>query len=444
VLPRLPRADPWQSISPPKESRSDASFDRALLRRTGIPVAICVEAGELRIAIISPFVDKQHGTERAVAELAEHLAGTYGDDVALYAQRVADIADSRRESGPASAPTKIRWHRVATFPGPLLLKFPGWLWLNRRMRRGEISRSGNKPDVVFSPGINSLDADVILVHAIFHRLAELQTMGNRAGPRGLHRKLYYALLCKLERRIYGDPHVTLAAVSKHTAEQLKRYFGRNDVTVIPNGVDVEHFSPAAIGPLREAERRQRHVSAQQIVLLLIGNDWRNKGLTALLAAIGNCKESPVRLLVVGQDEQAPFRAQAETAGVRERVEFCAPVSDVRGFYAAADILVAPSLEDSFNLPVLEAMACGLPVIVSPKAGVSEWLTNGFDALLLKDPENTGGLAEAIRALASGPQLRKTLAENAVVTARKFSWDEHTAELRQLMEKAAAKKKAEGR
>jgi UDP-glucose:(heptosyl)LPS alpha-1,3-glucosyltransferase len=84
------------------------------------------------------------------------------------------------------------------------------------------------------------------------------------------------------------------------------------------------------------------------------------------------------------------------------------------------------------------------VIVSPKAGVSEWLTNGFDALLLKDPENTGGLAEAIRALASGPQWRKTLAENAVVTARKFSWDEHTAELRQLMEKAAAKKKAEGR
>jgi UDP-glucose:(heptosyl)LPS alpha-1,3-glucosyltransferase len=397
----------------------------------------------VRVAVISPFVDKQHGTERAVAELIERLAAKYGDRVDLYAQRVAEVGNLRIAGGSADD-KRICWHRVGAPPAPLLLGFPGWLWLNRRMRRGDTSRSGNKPDVIFSPGINSLDADVILVHAIFHRLAELQTMGNRAGLRGLHRKLYYALLCKLERRIYGDPHVTLAAVSKHTAEQLKKYFNRDDVTVIPNGVDLEHFSPAAIGPLREAERRRRHISAQQIVLLLIGNDWRNKGLAALLAAIGNCKDSPVRLLVVGRDEQAPFRAQAEIAGVRERVEFCAPVSDVRGFYAAADILVAPSLEDSFNLPVLEAMACGLPVIVSPKAGVSEWLTNGFDALLLKDPENAGGLAEAIRALASGPQLRKTLAENAVVTARKFSWDEHTAGLRQLMEKAAAKKKAEGR
>jgi UDP-glucose:(heptosyl)LPS alpha-1,3-glucosyltransferase len=115
--------------------------------------------------------------------------------------------------------------------------------------------------------------------------------------------------------------------------------------------------------------------------------------------------------------------------------------DVRQLYAAADILVAPSLEDSFNLPVLEAMACGLPVVVSPRAGVSEWLTNGFDALLLKDPENAAELTDAIRALAAGPQLRTTLAENAVATAHKFSWDEHAAELRQLMEEAAAKKKA---
>jgi UDP-glucose:(heptosyl)LPS alpha-1,3-glucosyltransferase len=127
--------------------------------------------------------------------------------------------------------------------------------------------------------------------------------------------------------------------------------------------------------------------------------------------------------------------------VLERVEFCAPVADVRSLYAAADVLVAPSLEDSFNLPVLEAMACGLPVIVSPKAGVSEWLAHGFDALLLKDPENASELAEAIRALVGGAQLRRTLAENALATARQFSWDEHVAGLRQLMEKVAAGKKA---
>ena len=396
----------------------------------------------MRIAVISPFVDRQHGTERAVAELIERLPAKYGDHVDLYAQRVADVPDLELASGSPGG-KNIRWHRVSRFPGPLLLEFRGWLWLNRRARLREASRNGKTPDVIFSPGINALDADLILVHVIFHRLAELQNARDRWGLRGLHRKLYYALLCTLERQIYSDPYVTLAAVSGHTAEQLKKYFGRDDVTVIPNGVDLEHFSPAAIRPLREAARRQRYISPQQIVLLLVGNDWRNKGLNALFAALANCKDLPLHLLVVGQDEQGPFRARAAIAGVGERVEFCAPVSDVRQLYAAADILVAPSLEDSFNLPVLEAMACGLPVIVSPRAGVSEWLTGDFDALLLKDPENAGELADAIRALATGAQLRGMLAENAVGTARKFSWDEHAAELHRLLEKAAAKKKAAG-
>ena len=395
----------------------------------------------MRVAVISPSVDRRHGTERAAAELIERLAAKYGDDVDLYAQRVADIGNLHRAGETANAGGKICWHQVKQFPGPMLLGFRGWLWLNRRARRREFARSGKKPDVIFSPGINALDADVILVHAVFHRLAELQTAREQGGLRGLHRRLYYAMLCKLEQRIYGDPRVTLAAVSKHTAEQLKRYFGRDDVAVIPNGVDVQHFSRSAIAPLRESARTQRHCSPEQTVLLLIGNDWRNKGLGTLLAAMANCKELPLRLLVVGQDEQTPFRAQAAAAGVLERVDFCPPVADVRPLYAAADILTAPSLEDSFNLPVLEAMACGLPVIVSPKAGVSEWLAQGADAMLLKDPENASELADTIRAVTGSSQLRKTLAENAVATARKFSWEEHTAELRQLMEKAATKKKA---
>jgi glycosyltransferase involved in cell wall biosynthesis len=399
------------------------------------------EANKLRIAVISPFVDRRHGTERAVAELIERLTGKYGDEVDLYAQSVNDVGNLRRAGETASAGGKICWHQVGQFPGPLLLGFRGWLWLNRRSRAREVRRSGKKPEVTFSPGINALDADVILVHAVFHRLAELQTARDQAGLRGLHRRLYYGMLCKLEQRIYSDPRVTLAAVSKHTAEQLNRYFGRDDVAVIPNGVDVEHFSPAVIAPLRDAARKQRHCSPEQMALLLVGNDWRNKGLGTLLAAMANCKELPLRLLVVGQDEQTPFRARA--AGVLERVEFCPPVADVRPLYAAADILVAPSLEDSFNLPVLEAMACGLPVIVSSKAGVSEWLAHGFDALLLKDPENTNELADAIRVVASSSQLRRSLAQNAAATARKFSWDEHTAELRQLLGKAAAKKKAAG-
>lgn len=400
--------------------------------------------GDLRIAVISPFVDRRHGTERAVCELIERLAGDYHDQVDLYAQRVADLQIDQGRDTLAATSWGIRWQPVAAVPGPLLLQFPGWLYRNRRARRQHALATGDYPDVVFSPGINALDADVILVHAVFHRLAELQAARDVSGPRGAHRKLYYSLLCRLERRIYRDPRVSLAAVSKHTAEQLARFFGRRDIAVIPNGVDTGHFSPATIVPLREAARQRWQCASQEIVLLLIGNDWRNKGLSALLEAMALCQDLPVRLLVVGQDERAPFLREAETRGVRERVEFLAPMEDVRSFYAAADVLLAPSLEDSFNLPALEAMACGLPVVVSPQAGISEWLVHGEDSWLLKNPQDAAELADAILSLAGNAGSRRRLAENAVATARKFSWDEHAAKLRGLMEAATAKKKmAEG-
>jgi UDP-glucose:(heptosyl)LPS alpha-1,3-glucosyltransferase len=397
----------------------------------------------VRIAAISPFVDRQHGTERAVAELLDRLSTQHRDTIDLYAQKVSDLNCGPYPAARANDSGRIIWHPVSSFPAPHLIRFLSWLLLNRWTRRRHQRANHTIPDVVFSPGINALDADLILVHAVFHRIAELQQSRNIGGLRGLHRKLYYALICSLERRVYGDPRVTLAAVSRHTAAQLARYFGRHDVTVVPNGVDAEHFSPAALATMRERYRQEWNCAPRDFVLLLIGNDWRNKGLKTLLEACALCAaqedDAAVRLLVVGQDEQAPFRLEAEKLGIAERVQFFAPVPDVRIFYAAADALVAPSLEDSFNLPVLEAMSCGLPVVVSPAAGVCDWLADGKDSMVLEDPENAGELAAAIRFLASNSSQREAIASNGLRTAAKLSWVTHANELRKLLVNIAARK-----
>jgi UDP-glucose:(heptosyl)LPS alpha-1,3-glucosyltransferase len=394
-----------------------------------------VEAGNVRITVISPSVDRHHGTERAVAEFIERLVAQHNDHVDLYAQRVSDLNPGALSDNTANDSAKITWYRVNTFPGPHLLQFLGWLFLNRRARR----RNQQTSDVIFSPGINAFDADVILVHAMFHRVAELQQSRPSEGLRGLHRKLYYALLCYLERRVYKNPRVKLAAVSRHTADQLARYFARNDVTVIPNGVDSNHFSPQAIGAMRERYRQQWNCSPQDFVILLVGNDWHNKGLATLLQSIAQCRDLPLRLLLVGQDERTAFRSRAEKLSISERVQFPSPVEDIRTVYAAADLLVAPSLEDSFNLPVLEAMSCGLPVIVSPRAGVSEWLTDSHDSVVLKNPENAEELSAAIRKLARDPAARDAMAANAIQTAKKFSWDAHAGQLRKLLVQAGEEK-----
>jgi UDP-glucose:(heptosyl)LPS alpha-1,3-glucosyltransferase len=405
----------------------------------------------VRIAVISPFVDREHGTERAVAELLDRLSAQHQDTIDLYAQKVGDLNCRPNPAAGSNTSGKIIWHRVNSFPAPHLILFLGWILLNRWTRWRHQRATHTIPDVVFSPGINTLDANVILVHAVFHRIAELQQSRDTRSFRGLHRKLYYALMCNLERRIYRDRRVILAAVSQHTAAQLARYFGRHDVTVIPNGVVAEHFSPAALATMRERYRQEWNCSPRDFVLLLIGNDWRNKGLKTLLEACALCvaqrptQESPqqddvpVRLLVVGQDEQSPFRLEAQKLGIAEYVQFFVPVPDVRIFYAAADALVAPSLEDSFNLPVLEAMSCGLPVVVSPAAGVSDWLAHGKDSIVLEDPENAGELAAAIRFLATNSSQREALASNGLRTSANFSWDAHANELRKLLVNAAAEK-----
>ena len=379
----------------------------------------------MRIAVLSPFVDRRHGTERALAELIERLTCKHGCEVHLYAQRVEDLSVTPYDKSSRGLSSSVVWHRVPEIPGPHLLQFLFWITINRLCRlRDELLR-GLKFDAVFSPGINALDADVILVHVVFHRLKELQDSHQQSGIRGLHRFFYYRLLCFLEKRIYPQDRFRLAAVSHHTAAQLDHFFGRRDVEIIPNGVDLLHFSPSNRLTLRAATRARLGYSAHDVVLLLIGNDLRNKGLPVLLDSLRRCQNLPIRLCVVGGDRSLEATGKLGALQLQDRVTFVSENTEILAYYAAADLYVAPSLEDSFNLPVLEAMACGLPVVVSTHAGISEYLSDGIDSLLFPEPENSSLLCELLSRLAQDPDLRCSLGQNAVQTAARLSWDHHT-------------------
>jgi glycosyltransferase involved in cell wall biosynthesis len=398
----------------------------------------------LRLAVVSPFVDRRHGTERALAELLERLAAKEGCEIHLYAQRVEDVASAFGNGSGSTQRGTIHVHRIPSFPGPHLLKFLAWLFLNSIYRSWGHRVRGVQLDLVLSAGINCLDADVVIVHAFFHRLRNLaQTEeGDSANPgllRRLHRRAYYGFLARLERHIYSNPKVSLAAVSQRTATQLKDYFGRQDARVILNGVDTKQFSPSARLHLRAEARQRRKFQESDFVLLLIGNDWRVKGLETVLRAMSALPQLPFQMLVVGDDSPDFFRNTAKSLNVLHRCRFESSSKDVLDFYASADLYVSPSREDSFGLPVAEAMACGLPVITSTQAGIADLIRDGIDGFVLSRCDDSQGLAGILERLQANESYRTSIGDAAAKSASQWTWDRNAAEVWELLLKAAERK-----
>lgn len=387
-----------------------------------------------RIAVVSPFLDKSHGTERMVVEWISRLSSEF--EFHVYSQCVED-ADLAR----------IAWHRIPRLPGPHLLNYVWWFGANRLCRIWHGRLRGIRCDLVFSPGVNCLDADAVSVHILFAELlrrvsAELRLLDNpaRSWPVLIHRRLYYGLIAALERRVFTNPRTQLILTSPLTAAELQRHYSRSEeFPRIYAGVDRDTFNPERRSELRQGARDSFNLPVNQFTLLLIGNDWRKKGLAVLLDALQLLPDLPLALLVVTKEPRAAIEDAFNKRPRDSRVRFLPPRSDVEFYYAAADAYTGPSLEDTFALPGSEAMACGLPVIMSSRTGVSTFITNGVDGLILEDPGDAEALAGMIRQLNDDRGLCDRLGARAAETARQFSWEQNARELAAIFEEVIRRK-----
>jgi glycosyltransferase involved in cell wall biosynthesis len=388
----------------------------------------------IRIAIVSPFIDKRHGTERRIAEWITRLPQEY--EIHIYSQRVEDVDLAR-----------MRWHRIPQIPGPHLINFLWWMAANHVWRWWDAHFRELPFDLVYTAGTNCWDADLISIHIVFAefvRIAapELSLRGNpfRFWPRLIHRKLYYALVIFLERRMYTNPSTGLILIAKKTAADLKTHYGINrPLPVVYIGLDHQIFNRELRLRNRPDARKQFGFGEDTFVLVLVGNDWKKKGLVALIEALGQLKDLPLVLLVGGKDDSAPYLKRIRELGLEGKVTFQPSRPDVQWYYAAADVYLGPSLEDTFAQPPTEAMGCGLPVITTATNGTAEIMTDGVDGLVLQDPNDVAGLAERIRRLYEHPELRERMAERAAITAADYTWDRNGVEMRAIFAEALARK-----
>lgn len=354
-----------------------------------------------------------------IAQLAHEF------EIHLYSQSVEDLEDAR-----------IIWHRIPRLPGPHLTNYLWWFLSNHIYRTWNRFVHRTPHDLIFSPGINCADADAISVHIVFAEYCEknrsrLRLTRNSVHnwPRILHRKLYYSLLKSLERRFYTRNDTTLILIAKRTAAALGRFYCREGpFPIVYGGLDQRVFNPIRRQLMRAEARKMLGISQERFAILLIGNDLTSKGLPVLLNAIDIMRDFPIDLLCVTAERASFFDGSVRERLLNSRVRFLPPRPDVEFYYAAADAYAGPSLEDTFAQPPAEAMASGLPVIVSAANGTSEIITDGVDGLILQDPTDARTLSMMIRRLYEDPEFRRRLGENAARTALQYTWERNGQEL----------------
>lgn len=204
-------------------------------------------------------------------------------------------------------------------------------------------------------------------------------------------------------------------ISNSTTRDVERLFGCKATTIHP-GVrsDFRPLEPDSVEKERYA--------------LFVGTREPRKNLPNILRAWEAVPEAPTLAIAGG----AKGWDQDEISGDRIRHLGNIPDKDLPALYSGADFFVYPSLYEGFGLPVLEAMACGCPVITSNVSSLPEV---AGDATLLVDPNSVEEIAGAIRNLSTHPLLRAELRERGLKQAAKFSWKKAASEYARIFRKA---------
>ncbi|MGC8879274.1 MAG: glycosyltransferase family 4 protein, partial [Anaerolineae bacterium] len=214
----------------------------------------------------------------------------------------------------------------------------------------------------------------------------------------------------------------IVTVSRFTASELLMYLQGRIVKmyVVPNGVDEAfHRQPEEV----IHQTRSRYQDLGEHLLLHVGHTHARKNLSVLIRAVKLLRSQGLQVGLIqvgGCPGKELFNLIVDEQGMSNWVRFVGLIDDAQlvALYSAVDAFVFPSLYEGFGLPVLEAMACGAPVIASNVASLPEVVG---DAGILVDPTDVTALADAIWRALMDVELRERLRQQGLMRAREFSW-----------------------
>jgi UDP-glucose:(heptosyl)LPS alpha-1,3-glucosyltransferase len=257
----------------------------------------------------------------------------------------------------------------------------------------------------------------------------LQELGKEGGLRrrlwhGL--SLYHRSLLALEQQQFKPGHYKrILTVSEAVKRELLATYAvpEDKVTVIYNGVDQKRFCPGLRARFRKTIRQQWHIPLDAPMVLFVGNSFHRKGLDRLLKVWSFPQMKKIYLVVVGDEGRlGRYKTLAERQA-RGRVVFVGRRDDVERYYGAADLLALPAVKEAFGNVVLEALASGLPAVVSKNVGAAEVLKGGLAAGIVVHSEDPGEMATQLLAMLQR-SLDPSFSSAARKLGEKYSWKNH--------------------
>jgi UDP-glucose:(heptosyl)LPS alpha-1,3-glucosyltransferase len=362
----------------------------------------------LRIAVLSRnFVSTGGGAERYSIALAEQLAADH--EVHVFAQNI-------EHQHP-----RMHYHRVG-----MPLQRPRWI--NQLYYATATWWATRKGFNIVHSHENTWHGNVQTVHVlpVKHNLLHGRS-GLRRAMRWLKiitspRLLAYLGLEWARYRITKPRAIVSVSQTLHQI-MLQTYPGAKDaLRVIPPGID---SVPGLATPERKAaSRMQLALPLDGRCVLFVGNDFRKKGLPTLIAVLQHLP-ADVYLAVAGNSAQmAEMRKIVSECGVEKRVHFLGALKKIDVAYVAADMLVHPTLEDTYAMVVLEAMAHGLPVVVSAAryCGIAAELQHGQNALIVQNPKSVEDVSSFCEIVLFDNETKGLMSKNAIEFAKDNCWD----------------------
>jgi len=368
--------------------------------------------GHARVALVSTYYHPVLGGAEAAARRLAAFLVRRGHEVTVITT-LTDPTLSRAES--------IDGARVIRIGSPRP-RASARKWTIIPRVAAELSKRRDDYDVVCVIDYRGVGLPAIFVaHRIGRRVAiQAQTEGVLSGN---HLSAFERLVSWPARRAYTRADA-IACISKAIqAEAIAAGVPSEHVHDLPNTVDTDRFHPAESGE-RDRRRAELGWPVDRLIGIFVGRLSREKGIVDLLHAWPRVPD-PATLVVVGPgmpghpwDETVRAREAAASPSLAGRVIFHGATTDPAPLYRAADFAVVPSHWESFGLSAAEAMASGLAVAASAVGGLTDYIVDGANGLLVaaQDPD---ALAAAIQRLVNDAVLRARLGSAARETVARF-------------------------